>query len=113
MENKTVDNLFVFKVKEGKQERYEEILAEQLAITKQESETLIYKIFKSENGLYFQHEQYTSEAACIAHMKNTDKQLQEWFQITEIIQLVVLGPLSEEFIKQNIVENYLPYAQAK
>lgn len=101
MENKTVDNYFVFKVKEGKQERYQQVLAQQLAITKDESETLIYKIFRSESCLYYQHEQYTSEEACVAHMKNTKKQLQEWFQITEIIQLVVTGPLSKEFIKAN------------
>lgn len=113
MENTTVDNYFVFKIKEGKQERYNEIVEQQLAITRNEPDTLIYKIFKTDDGLHFQHEQYTDEAACILHMKNTEKQLTEWSQITEMVQLVITGPISKEFREANNAENYKPYKQAK
>ncbi|MBY0479458.1 MAG: antibiotic biosynthesis monooxygenase [Chitinophagaceae bacterium] len=113
MKNKTVENYFTFKVKEGKKERYEEILAEQLAITKNEPETLSYKIFKTDDGIYFQNEKYASEEACVTHMKNTEKQLQEWFQITEILHMIMTGPLSKEFREAYNLKSYLPYAEAK
>jgi len=112
MEDKKVNMIFSFKVKNGKQERYEKVLTEQLQITKNESGTLSYEIFKNEDGIYFQNELYVNEAACMTHVQNTAVQLQEWMELTEIQQLIALGPLSDEFKTQyQLKEHYLPYTK--
>lgn len=112
MESKIIDMIFTFTVKEGKQKRYEEVMAEQIAIAKTETGTLIYDIFRKPDGSYCQHERYASEDACQEHNKNTAPQLAEWFELTDIQQIIALGPLSESFKEQFGVENYLPFASA-
>lgn len=112
MDNKTVDMVFSFIVKEGMQERYDNVIKESMTFAKSEEGTLVYEIFKDENGTYCQHELYADEQACILHCTNTAKQLEEWFQIVELKSLVALGPLSDEFKKQwELKEHYLPYAK--
>lgn len=61
MEREIIDFVFSFSVKEGQQERYEQIMQEQIAIAKTEEGTLVYDIFKKEDGSYCQHERYASE----------------------------------------------------
>ncbi len=112
MEDKTLIFIFNFTVKEENQARYKQVLAEQLEITKTEVGTLIYEIFKDEDGVYCQHERYTDEVACLAHVENTGIQLQEWMQLTEVKQTIVLGPVSDTFKEQfALKEHYSPYAK--
>ncbi len=112
MEDKTLIFIFSFTVKEENQARYEEVLAEQLAITKNESGTLIYEIFKDENGVYCQHERYADEASCLTHVQNTGVQLQEWMELTKVKQTIALGPVSDTFKEQfALKEHYSHYAK--
>lgn len=112
MEDKTLIFIFSFTVKEENQARYEQVLAEQLEITKAEGGTLIYEIFRDKNGVYCQHERYADEAACLTHVQNTSAQLQEWMQLTEIKQTITLGPVSDTFKEQfALKEHYSPYAK--
>lgn len=112
MKDKTLIFIFSFIVKEENQARYEEVLAKQLEITKKEPGTLIYEIFKDENGVYCQHERYADEAACLKHVQNTSVQLQEWMQLTDVKQTIALGPISNTFKEQfALKEHYLPYAK--
>ena len=47
MKNTTIDMVFRFKVKEGKEDRYEKVIKKQLAITAtKDPGVLIYNIFK-------------------------------------------------------------------
>ncbi len=112
MEDKTLIFIFSFTVKKENQERYEQVIAQQLEITKNEAGTLIYEIFRDENGVYCQHERYVDEAACLKHVQNTAVQLQEWTELTEVKQTIALGPISDTFKEQwGLKEHYLPYAK--
>lgn len=103
-----MDFVFSFKVKEGKQDRNDQILAGELEKVKDEPGTLVYEIFRNENSVYCQHECYTDEAACEFHNQQTSELLQEWFEITEMQQIIVLDPLSDGFKKKFGIGNYLP-----
>jgi len=114
MTQKTIDFIFSFEVKPENQKRYDEVREEQFAITKNESGTLIYEVFRDENGLYCQHERYADEAAAVLHVQNTSKQLQEWFQLVELKQTISLGELSEDYKKQfQLKEVFAPYARVE
>ena len=108
MENKTVDLIFAFVVKD--QARYEQALAQQLAITKNEPHVLGYEVFRRADGSYCQHERYADEAAVRLHMHNTAAPLAIWTEVTEITHMTVLGTLSDEFKQEFGMDNYLPYA---
>lgn len=114
MEQKIVDMIFKFEVPLENQDRYSEVLAEQLEIASKEPGTLIYEVFRTDDGSYCQHERYADEQACVIHCENTASQLSEWMELTNITQLIALGPLSQEFRNQfGIDTNYLPYANGK
>jgi len=100
MKNTTIDMVFRFKVKEGKEDRYEKVIKKQLAITAtKDPGVLIYNIFKEEPNSYCQHERYENEGAINIHLQNTAKEMAEWYEITEVFQIIVLGDVSEEFLK--------------
>lgn len=114
MNQKTIDFIFSFEVSSENQQRYDEVRQEQFAITKQEEGTLLYEVFKDENGLYCQHERYADEAAALAHVQNTAKQLEEWFQLVNLKQVISLGKLSEEYKQQfQLKEVFEPYARVE
>lgn len=101
---------FSFTVKPENEAAYQEMLKETFAITKNESGTLMYEIFQDENGVYFQHERYADETAVWTHVQNTAKQLQQWFEYTEMKQLIVLGNVSDKFKEQyQVKEVYAPF----
>ena len=110
MENKTVDLIFAFTVQEKDQARYEQALAQQLAITKNEPHVLSYEIFRQADGSYCQHERYADEAAIRLHMQNTAVPLKLWGEVTKITHMTALGPLSDEFKQEFGMDSYLPYA---
>ncbi|WP_345223242.1 antibiotic biosynthesis monooxygenase family protein [Hymenobacter koreensis] len=111
MENQTVDLIFAFTVKPEHQERYEQVLAQQLAITKNEPHVLSYEIFRRPDGSYCQHERYANEAAIRLHMQNTAVPLKEWGEVTEITHMTALGPLSDAFTQEfHMQASYRPYA---
>lgn len=109
--NKKVDFFFRFTVAAEKQARYEHVVAEQLEISKNEAGTLVYDIFRNSNGSYCQHEQYADEAALLTHTSNTATQLAEWMSLTELQQVIALGPLSDATIAQYQLQDghYLPF----
>ncbi len=102
--------IFSFTVLAEKEESYQKILAETLEITKDEEGTLLYEVFKDENGVYCQHERYANEAACLAHVQNTHVQLQQWFELTDVKQTIALGEISDAFKEQfQLKEHYKPF----
>lgn len=106
--------VFSFTVAPEKQERYEEIRKQQFEISKGEEGTLLYEVFRDENGVYCQHERYASEEACMTHVQNTMELLQEWMQLTEMQQSITLGKVSDTFIDQfQLKEVYAPYAHVE
>lgn len=107
MESKIVDLIFAFVVKD--QARYEQALAQQLAITQHEPHLLSYEVFRRADGTYCQHERYADEAAIRLHMQNTAEPLKSWTEATEITQMTALGTLSDEFKQEFGMDNYLPY----
>lgn len=110
MENTTVDLIFAFTVREADQARYEQALAQQLAITEGEPHVLGYEVFRLADGRYCQHERYADEAAIRLHMHNTAVPLKIWGEVTTITHMTALGPLSEEFKREFSMDSYLPYA---
>ena len=110
MGNQTVDLIFAFTVPEKDQARYEQALAQQLAITKDEPHVLSYEIFRRADGTYCQHERYADEAAIRLHMQNTAAPLKIWSKVTKITHMTALGPLSAEFKQEFGMDSYLPYA---
>lgn len=109
MKNETVDLIFSFTVAEADQARYEQVLAQQLAITQNEPHVLSYEVFRQATGSYCQHERYANEAAIRLHMQHTADPLKVWAEVTTITHMTALGPLSEEFKQEFGMDNYLPY----
>jgi quinol monooxygenase YgiN len=106
--------IFSFKVKPENQKRYDEVRKQQFQITEGEEGTLQYEVFRDENGVYCQFEQYANEQALFTHVQNTSKQLQEWMQLTEPIQTIALGNVSDELKKQfQLKEVYKRYARVQ
>lgn len=113
MKNSKIDLIFRFTVKKGQEALYEETLQKQLAITAEKDPGVIsYEIFKNDDGSYCQHEHYENEEAILIHMKNTERELEVWSQITEITQIFALGNLSEAYLKQYPeIVNFRTYRQ--
>lgn len=107
MDSQIVDLIFTFTVKD--QARYEQALAQQLAITQQEPHVLGYEVFRRADGSYCQHERYANEAAIDLHVQNTAAPLAIWSEVTEITSMLALGPLSEAYKQRYNMLNYLPY----
>lgn len=106
--------IFSFKVSEANEAAYQEMLAQTLEITKKEEGTLMYEIFKDKNGVYCQHERYANEEALIAHAQNTATQLQQWFALTEVQQIISLGNISDAVIEQyQLKEVYSPFKRVE
>ncbi len=111
---KAIVFIFSFKVKPENQKRYDEVRKQQFKITEGEEGTLQYEVFKGEDGVYCQLERYASEEALFTHVQNTSKQLQEWMQLTEPVQTITLGNVSDNLIKQfQLKEVYGRYARVK
>lgn len=111
---KEVIFIFSFTVPEENQKRYDEVREEQFAISKSEEGTLLYEVFKSEDGVYYQHERYANEEAAWIHIQNTQNQLQEWFGLVELRQVISLGELSDKYKEQfQLKEVYAPYARVE
>lgn len=111
---KEVICVFSFTVKPENEEAYQKMLAETFAITKNESGTLLYEVFKDENGIYCQHERYADENAVWTHVQNTSTQLQQWFELTEMEQIITLGTVSDTFKEQfQLKEVYAPFKRVE
>lgn len=110
MESKIVDLIFSFTIKPEDQARYEQTLAQQLAITQNEPGLLSYEVFRQADSTFCQHERYVDEAAIRLHMQNTAEPLNVWSQLTQVTHMTALGPLSDEFKQEFAMTNYLPYA---
>lgn len=106
--------IFQFKVAPENEAAYQKMLAETLEITKNEAGTLMYEVFKDENGAYCQHERYANEAAIAQHVQNTHIQLQQWFELTEVQQIIALGNISDTFKEQfELKEIYTPFKRVE
>ncbi len=111
-QDEVVDYFFAFNVKPENLARYEEVRKEQFRITKTEPTTLIYDVFKDENGMYWQHERYANLAAAKLHTTNTAQYLQEWFQLVELKQIIELTDASQ-MDKEYQMDRYQPYARVE
>ncbi|MCT4629041.1 antibiotic biosynthesis monooxygenase [Winogradskyella sp.] len=106
--------VFSFEVKPENQERYDEVRQQQFEISKSEKGTLLYEVYRDENGVYCQHERYANEAAAALHIQNTAEQLQEWYTLVELKQVISLGQLSDAYKEQfQLKEVYAPYARVE
>ena len=107
---KEIAFIFSFKVAPENEEAYQKMLAETLKITKNETGTLMYEVFKDENSLYCQYERYADEEAVMQHVQRTHIQLQQWFELTEIQQIITLGNISNTLKEQfDLKEIYVPF----
>lgn len=102
--------IFSFKVKQENETAYQNMLDTVLEKVQNEPGTLMYEIFKDKDGVYCQHERYANEAALWEHVQNTAPELQQWFEFTEIQQLIILGDISDKMIETyNVKEYYTPF----
>lgn len=106
--------VFSFKVAPENETAYQKMLAQTFEITKDEPGTLMYEVFKDENDIYCQHERYADEAACMQHVQNTHIQLQQWFELTEMQQIITLGNASDALKEQfQLKEHYVPFKRVE
>ncbi len=112
--DETLVFVFAFKVKPENEAAYQKMLGETFAITKNEPGTLMYEVYKDENGVYCQYERYTSEAACWTHLQNTAKQTQQWLELTEMQQIITMGQASAKLREQfQLKEVYTPFKKVE
>jgi quinol monooxygenase YgiN len=96
MQKTTLDFIFTFQVKEGKESEFDALTSRQLAVTTEKDPgVLIYNIFKNGDGTYCQFERYKDSAALAAHLANTADLLAQWYGMTEITQMIVLGDIDD------------------
>lgn len=92
--------IFTYTVADENLARYEEIRKQGLEVSESETGTLMYEIYKDDNGLYCQHERFASEADFIIHAQNTAESTQEWYSLVEMKSVMALGNISDEFKQQ-------------
>ncbi|GAB3742728.1 putative quinol monooxygenase [Spirosoma lituiforme] len=109
MENKTVYLISTFTVKPEDQTLYEQTLAKQLAITKDEPHVLGYEVFRQADGSYLQHERYVDEAGIWLHVQNTMEPLTVWSSIATTTHMMVLGPVGPDFKQKSGLDNVVNY----
>ena len=92
----TLDFIFTFRVKEGKEAEFDALTSQQLVVTTEKDPgVLIYNIFRNADGSYCQFERYKDSGALAAHMRNTADLLTRWYGMTEITQMIVLGDIDD------------------
>jgi quinol monooxygenase YgiN len=85
-------------VKAGEEDRYQRYLDVVMPVMeKREPFVLAYDIFRADDGSYLQHELYENEEAINRHVKAIAATLDDFTQSTEILDVRVLGPVSEQF----------------
>jgi quinol monooxygenase YgiN len=95
---KQVDLIFRYRVKEDQRERFEQYLAKVVPVTEsQEPYVLEYHIFRREDGTFLQHERYADEAAIHRHLEVTAEGQADWAAATELLDLMAVGELSQDF----------------
>ncbi len=93
-----VDLYFTYRVKDGQQARFEQYLELVPPVTEErEPYVLEYEIFQHADGSYLQHERYEDEAAMMRHLQVTAQGQAAWAQATELLQLMAVGDLSEQY----------------
>jgi quinol monooxygenase YgiN len=93
-----VDTLFVYRIKPGMEERFQQYQDKVLPVTRaREPYVLEYEIFQGGNGTYFQHERYENEEALWKHMEVTAAGQEDFNASTELESLTILGEMSEKF----------------
>ncbi|MFC9341508.1 putative quinol monooxygenase [Streptomyces sp. NPDC057020] len=98
MSNDVVYALFHYRVKPGKEELFQDYQRKVLPVTEeQEPYVLGYEIFQAPDGTYFQHEHYENEEAVWKHMELTADGQKDWAEATEMIQLTMVGNLTQKF----------------
>ncbi|MGV9867533.1 putative quinol monooxygenase [Rhodococcus koreensis] len=98
MSNTQLDLVFRFTVKPGKEELYQKAIDHIVPITEtEEPYVLAYDIFRSEDGVYAQHESYVDEDAMFRHMERTATGQKDWAEAAEVIEVLVLGTTTERF----------------
>src|SRR5262249_13536219 len=101
MTNHQVDLVFRFRVKPGKEDVYQQAIDHILPVTEQhEPDVLAYDIFRDDEGVYAQHEQYVDEDAMFRHLELTAPGQQDWAESTEVLDVLVLGAVTERFWSQ-------------
>ncbi|WP_229052441.1 hypothetical protein [Aeromicrobium sp. Leaf350] len=104
-----VDAIFSYRVID--EARFQRYLDEVLPTTEQhEPYVLGYELFRSPEGVYYQHETYVDEAAIHQHMKLTASGQEDFAASTEMLSAVMLGEVSDEFREQYGIETqFLPF----
>lgn len=93
-----VDLYFTYRVKDGHQARFDHYLELVPPVTEEkEPYVLEYEIFRQTDGSYLQHERYADEAAMIRHLQVTAEGQSAWAEATELLQLMAVGQLSEQY----------------
>ncbi|WP_432013578.1 putative quinol monooxygenase [Streptomyces cucumeris] len=96
-----VYSLFHYRVKPGMEDRFQDYLTKVLPVTEaQESYVLSYEIFQAPDGTYFQIERYENEEAVWKHLELTADGQKAWSEATELIQLTMVGDLTQRFRDQ-------------
>jgi quinol monooxygenase YgiN len=96
-----VDLFFSYRVKEGEEALFEQYLAKVLPVTEsQEPYVLEYHLFRNADGTVFQHERYADEAAIRDHLRVTADGQADWAAATELLEIRMVGPLSEAFLDE-------------
>jgi len=110
-ENKTLELVFTFKVKEGKLEQFEKVLEQLLATTtERDPGTLIFNVYKNSDGTWCMYERYVDEEAFARHKEIAGQTLTAWFEVTEIQKFFVLGAISDEASKKFKAAGYEVFA---
>ena len=110
-ENKTLELFFTFKTKEGKQEQFEKIQKQLLAITtERDPGTLIFNVYKNSDGTLCMYERYVDEKAFVQHKEILGETLKAWFEVVEIQKFFVLGAISDEASKTFKAAGYEVFA---
>ncbi|WP_405427558.1 putative quinol monooxygenase [Streptomyces erythrochromogenes] len=85
-------------MKPGMEDRFQASMEKVLPVTEaREPYVLGYEIFQAPDGSYYQHEHYENEAAVWKHMELTADGQKDWAEATEMIQLTMVGNLTQEF----------------
>ncbi|MET7540313.1 hypothetical protein [Streptomyces sp. NPDC005507] len=108
-----IENLFHYRVKSGMEERYQAYVNKVLPLTQaQEPYVLGYEILQGSDGSYYQRERYENEEAVWKHMELTAEGQADFAAATEMIELVILGELSQKFRDTfGITTTYTPLHQ--
>ncbi|WP_432013594.1 antibiotic biosynthesis monooxygenase [Streptomyces cucumeris] len=90
--------LFHYRVKPGKEELFESAVERIFSATEAgQPYVFICELYQAPDGSYYQVERYENEEAVWKHMEIGAEPEADWAEATEILQLTMLGNLTQKF----------------